>query len=218
MKNIEKKLQALRREYSGETLNPANVLKDPFLQFANWLHLLMEKNPGDPNAMVLATADKQGRPSARVVLLKEFDHRGFVFYTNYNSKKGKEIDANPNASLLFYWPDLHQQVRIEGVLEKNSPEDAKNYFNERPRESRISAWISPQSHVIESKELLEEKYLELSDKYNDQEIPYPSFWGGYCLKPNLFEFWQGQPNRLHDRVQYRFVEDTGEWVIEQLAP
>jgi len=166
--------------------------------------------------MTLATASKDGRPSARVVLLKSFDDRGFVFYTNYKSRKGKELGENPRACLLFYWSQLWRQVRIEGEIEKIPTEESEQYFQSRPLGSKLGAWASNQSEVVDSRETLEARFNELQKRFGE-EVPRPEHWGGYRVKPDTIEFWQGRDNRLHDRLQYRLQED-GAWLIERLAP
>ncbi|MGZ3918723.1 MAG: pyridoxamine 5'-phosphate oxidase [Bacteroidia bacterium] len=218
MKELSKKLRELRNQYKGEPLSIERLDKNPFMRFRRWMEAAVQVGVEEPSAMILGTADIHGKPSVRTVLLKELSEKGFVFYTNYNSRKGKEINENPYGSLLFFWPRLQRQIRIEGVLEKTDPAQCEKYFNERPEGSRISAWVSPQSAIIESKSELEEKYVEFEKKYKGKEIPYPAFWGGYCLKPLLFEFWQGQPNRLHDRVQYCLNEENNTWATNFLAP
>jgi pyridoxamine 5'-phosphate oxidase len=166
--------------------------------------------------MALGTATKEGEPDARIVLLKSFDDRGFVFYTNYQSRKAKELSDNPRACLLFYWPQLWRQVRIEGTVEKVSDEESDKYFQSRPLGSKLGAWTSNQSEVIESREVLEARFAELQERFRDN-VPRPPHWGGYRVKPNAIEFWQGQENRLHDRLRYRLQKD-GTWAIERLAP
>jgi len=166
--------------------------------------------------MVLATASKDGRPSARVVLLKSFDDRGFVFYTNYQSRKGKELDENPRACLLFYWSRLWRQVRIEGDVEKIPAAESEEYFQSRPLGSKLGAWASNQSEVVDNRETLESRFNELAKRFGE-EVPRPEYWGGYRIKPDSIEFWQGRDNRLHDRLRYRLEED-GSWLIERLGP
>ncbi|MBU0695711.1 MAG: pyridoxamine 5'-phosphate oxidase, partial [Bacteroidetes bacterium] len=171
----------------------------------------------EPNAMTLATANTNGIPSARIVLLKEFTNEGFVFYTNYNSQKGKEIESNPYAALIFFWADLERQIRIEGVVEKVSEEESNQYFNSRPKGSQLGALTSPQSETINSREFLEKKLADLEKQYEDKEVIKPEHWGGYRVIPNRIEFWQGQSNRLHDRIVYIQGKDKN-WKFERLAP
>jgi pyridoxamine 5'-phosphate oxidase len=166
--------------------------------------------------MMLSTADVNGNPSARIVLLKEIDDSGFVFYTNYGSRKGKDLKENPKAALTFFWDELLRQIRIEGRIEKISKETSKKYFSSRPRESQIGAWVSAQSSVIPNREILENKFDELEEKFGNEEIPLPDFWGGYRVIPNYFEFWQGRENRLHDRICYK--KENDEWKIFRIAP
>ncbi len=208
----------LRNHYVGELLDEKNVCPDPAIQFSNWFKEAIDAKVTEPNAMTLATANKAGIPSARTVLLKDVEPRGFTFYTNYNSRKGKELEENPHASILFFWPELHRQVRIDGIVSQIDPAISETYFNERPRGNRISAWISPQSQEVEGKSVLEQSYKEFEEKHQDKQIPFPAFWGGYCLKPNSYEFWQGQPNRLHDRISYIYNNETNSWSIKRLAP
>lgn len=215
---MKKDIRAWRSQYAGELLDETLVASHPLTQFDTWFQEAVSAAVIEPHAMVLATANENGLPSARVVLLKAFDEEGFTFYTNYNSHKGKDLETNPQASLLFFWPQLHRQVRISGEVLKTSREDSEAYFSERPRESRISAWVSPQSSVVASRAALEEKHKTLEAEYSGRDIPFPDFWGGYCLKPTVFEFWQGQANRLHDRVLYSLEAATDTWKIERLAP
>lgn len=212
------KISHLRRHYEGEPLNERSVMRDPFLQFDCWLGEAFDAGVPDPNAMVLATCDGAARPSLRTVLLKAVDGTGFSFYTNYQSRKGAELLKNPQASVLFFWPQLHRQVRISGTVSKTSRVGAEAYFGERPRESRLAALASAQSTVLESREALMARYAEVEAAYAGKEIPCPDYWGGYCLKPESFEFWQGQPNRLHDRLLYAFNASTSAWSLCRLAP
>ncbi len=207
----------LRKTYNANGLNESDVDPDPFVQFGRWLQGAVEANLVEPNAMTLATASKDGLPSARLILLKSFDGNGFVFYTNYESQKGRELAENPNAALVFYWAELERQVRIAGTVSKVSREESEAYFNSRPAGSRLGAWASRQSRVISSREILEERLNELTAEYQDREVPTPPFWGGYRLSPQTFEFWQGRPDRLHDRLRYIRQPESG-WVIERLSP
>lgn len=211
-------ISKLRTHYEGEVLDEKLVAQFPTNQFKKWFEEALANKVMEPNAISLATADKNGIPSVRVVLLKDFDEKGFTFYTNYNSQKGQEIEQNPFASILFFWPQLHRQIRINGLLEQVEPEISETYFKERPRGSQISAWVSAQSQEIDNKIILEEKYKDFEEKCKNKEIPYPAFWGGYRLKPSIFEFWQGQPNRLHDRIQYKLNSEENTWAIKRLAP
>jgi pyridoxamine 5'-phosphate oxidase len=207
----------LRKTYNANGLNESDVDPDPFVQFGRWLQQAVEANLVEPNAMTLATASKDGLPSARLILLKSFDGNGFVFYTNYESQKGRELAENPNAALVFYWAELERQVRIAGTVSKVSREESEAYFNSRPAGSRLGAWASGQSQVITSRKMLEERLKELAAEYQDREVPTPPFWGGYRLSPQAFEFWQGRPDRLHDRLRYTRQPESG-WAIERLSP
>jgi len=206
----------LRVNYSRQQLLETDVASDPIHQFQRWFDQAVESEVPEPNAMTLATATKTGIPSARIVLLKGLDERGFVFYTNYESRKAQDLAENPQAALVFLWHELERQVRVEGAIEKVSDAETEAYFHSRPLSSQIGAWASDQSRVIPDREVLEQSYLSLEAKYKDQEIPRPSHWGGYRVKPYQVEFWQGRPSRLHDRLRYRLV--AHEWVIERLAP
>ena len=197
-------------------LNEISINKNPFIQFTKWYESILNSNLNEPTAMMLSTADVNGNSSARVVLLKEFDDSGFVFYTNYESRKGKNLQENPKAALTFFWDEQRRQIRIEGAVEKISRETSKKYFSSRPRESQIGAWVSAQSYKVPNRDFLENKYVELEEKFGSEEIPLPDFWGGYKVTPNYFEFWQGRENRLHDRICYK--KENDEWKIFRLAP
>ncbi|MEO8412053.1 MAG: pyridoxamine 5'-phosphate oxidase [Ginsengibacter sp.] len=207
----------IRKEYSMESLLEKNVDTDPLKQFEIWWQQAIESKIDEPNAMTLATCAHSGKPSARIVLLKGIKEDGFVFFTNYNSSKGKQVEENPFVSLVFFWKELERQIRIEGQIKKISALESDEYFSTRPLESRIGAWSSPQSEVIESREVLEKKVAEYTQKFVSQDIPRPPDWGGYLVIPHLVEFWQGRPGRLHDRLQYT-VNENASWKIERLAP
>ncbi len=210
-------IASLRRSYALESLSENDVLPDPVSQFAVWFGEAMNSALPEPNAMTLATATPDGRPSARTVLLKGFNHEGFVFYTNYESRKGQELTLNPHAALLFTWLELERQIRIEGTVEKLDPEESRIYFQSRPKESQIGAWASPQSRAIDGRNVLESRVSELQNEYASEAVlPLPSFWGGFRLKPGLVEFWQGRESRLHDRICYTRAGDK--WKIVRLAP
>jgi pyridoxamine 5'-phosphate oxidase len=210
------KIADLRQEYARESLDEHNVALDPIAQFSRWFQEAMGSACAEPNAMTLATAEQDGRPSARIVLLKGFDARGFVFFTNYRSRKGRELALNPQGALLFHWIELERQVRIEGEVEMVAREESDEYYASRPLGSRLGAWASPQSEVIARREELQSRLSEVSAKFGDNP-PRPEHWGGYRLAPDVVEFWQGRPNRLHDRVRY-IRESATVWKIERLAP
>lgn len=209
-------IEAQRREYSRRTLVESNVSDDPIEQFAIWFRNALSSDLPDANAMTLATASADGIPSARTILLKGFDQAGFRFYTNYTSKKGQELTANPHAALCFFWPELERQVRIEGEVEKISRKESGAYFEKRPRLSQLGAWASPQSSEVESREALEQNFEEMKQHFKGQDIPLPDFWGGFLLRPISIEFWQGRPGRLHDRIVYKRKKD--DWLISRLSP
>ena len=210
-------LADLRNNYSLGSLDVADVDRNPFRQFDAWFEQAVNAQLPEPNTMTLATVDSRGRPSARIVLIKGVDERGFVFFTNYESRKGREMAANPYASLLFYWIELERQVRIEGAIIKTSAEESDKYFASRPLGSRIGAWASNQSQVIESRSQLETREREISLLYGDQP-PRPPHWGGYRLVPEAIEFWQGRPSRLHDRLLYTRSSEHSDWQISRLSP
>lgn len=210
-------LADLRKEYMLQGLREADLDANPFAQFRTWFDQAVTAQLEEPNAMTLATATREGRPSARMVLLKGFDAQGFVFYTNYESRKARELAENPLAALVFFWVGLERQVRIEGRIEPVASHESDTYFASRPVGSQVGAWASHQSQVIPDRETLERRAQELSAQYAGQDIPRPPFWGGYRVVPETMEFWQGRPSRLHDRLRYRRLEDA-RWQIERLSP
>jgi pyridoxamine 5'-phosphate oxidase len=206
----------LRKEYVRRGLSADDLAASPIAQFRSWFDDAIAGGVPEPNAMTLATATPDGRPSARIVLLKGLDEAGFVFYTNYESRKGEQLAANPWAALIFFWPELERQVRIEGSVAKIPPAESDAYFGSRPAGSRLGAWASAQSRVIPNREVLEQRMQELEAAYDAQDIPRPPYWGGFRVQPNSVEFWQGRPSRLHDRLRYRL--DEGTWIVERLSP
>lgn len=210
-------IQNLREDYTAASLSENDVVKNPINQFERWFKEALDAKVTEPNAMTLSTATTAGRPSARIVLLKDFNQDGFVFYTNYLSRKGKELAKNPFASLLFFWPELQRQVIIEGTVEKLSREISERYFYTRPKGSQVGAVVSPQSQEITNRDVLEKKWIELEAVYADKPVPKPAHWGGYVVKPNAIEFWQGGPSRLHDRIAFKRA-DKNSWKIVRLAP
>lgn len=216
MELTKESIQNLRQDYRSATLSETDVDQNPINQFGKWFKEALEARLYEPNVMTLATADRNGKPSARILLLKEFDAQGFVFYTNYASRKGQQMEDNPFAAMVFFWAELERQVRIEGTISKVSPEESSNYFHSRPQGSQIGALASPQSNMIPSREVLEERVVELTSAYEGRTVPRPETWGGYRLKPERIEFWQGRPSRLHDRINY--TEKNGLWLTERLAP
>ncbi|MES2881556.1 MAG: pyridoxamine 5'-phosphate oxidase [Bacteroidota bacterium] len=208
---------ALRKEYSSQTLLEHDVAANPVEQFSRWWQQATTSEIVEPNAMTLATASVDGMPSARIVLLKGFDEKGFVFFTNYTSYKAIQLNENPKACLVFFWKELERQVRIVGLVKKLPSDQSSDYYSSRPLGSRIGAWASPQSQVIESRKWLDEQYNKTAGELNEKEIERPPFWGGYVVQPVIIEFWQGRPSRLHDRIQYS-LQENGLWKIERLAP
>ena len=210
-------LQNLREEYTRAGLYESDVNPDPIEQFRKWFDEALSANLHEPNAMTLATTTPDGCPSARIVLLKGYDERGFVFYTNHEGRKARELEENPRCALVFYWGEFERQVRVEGQASRVSKEESDAYYASRPRGSRLGAWASEQSRPIERRDLLEERLRELESEYEGDEVPRPPFWGGYRVEPKAIEFWQGRENRLHDRLLYRRSDKAG-WRIERLQP
>ncbi len=210
-------IRNFRIEYKKDGLSIASADPDPFRQFEKWLREYMKVTRSEFNAMTLATAGDDHQPSSRVVLLKDFDQRGFVFYTNYQSRKGKQLSENPKAALSFFWPELERQVRVEGVIEKTTEEESDDYFRTRPRRSQIGAWASAQSRKLKSRFSLLRTFLSYATRFTGKPVPRPPHWGGYRLIPHRIEFWQGRPNRLHDRICYQQKKD-GSWMRERLFP
>jgi pyridoxamine 5'-phosphate oxidase len=214
---MNKSVADIRRDYSHKNLTEKDADANAIKQFEKWWNEAVDSKIDEVNAMTLATASVDGLPSARIVLLKEFSENGFVFFTNYESYKAQQLAENPKACLVFFWKELERQVRITGLIQKINSTDSDEYFNSRPESSRIGAWASPQSRVIESRDWLDEKFNELVNKMEGTEIKRPPHWGGYIVKPVVIEFWQGRPSRLHDRIQYT-LDESGSWKIERLAP
>ena len=206
----------IRKDYNLQSLSENNVDAHPIHQFNKWWKEAQESSVNEANAMTLATATKEGKPNARIVLLKGFNDDGFIFYSNYLSRKGREMDENPFACIVFFWRELERQVRIEGMILKISSAESDTYFLNRPEDSKIGAWSSPQSKVIPGRDILENNVIKYQAQFSDGNIPRPPHWGGYLLVPSIVEFWQGRSNRLHDRIQYSSVNN--EWRIERLAP
>jgi pyridoxamine 5'-phosphate oxidase len=206
----------LRREYARARLDERDVSEDPVVQFSRWFAEAEQAQVAEPNAMTLATATVAGAPSARLVLLKGFDQRGFVFFTDYRSRKGQELAENPQAALVFYWGELERQVRITGTVERTTLQESEAYYRTRPLGSRLGAWVSHQSQVISSRGQLETGLREVEQRFSRAEVPLPPYWGGYRLRPSEVEFWQGRESRLHDRIRY--TRDGERWRIERLSP
>ncbi|RUQ38133.1 MAG: pyridoxamine 5'-phosphate oxidase [Candidatus Competibacteraceae bacterium] len=214
---MSKSLAELRHDYALGALCEADVDPDPIKQFQRWLQTAVAARLPEPNAMTLATTDRTGRPSARVVLLKECDADGFVFFTNYRSAKGRQLQQNPQAALVFLWLELERQVRVEGVVEQIAAAESAAYFETRPRDSRLGALASHQSQVVANRDIMDQRYQQLATQYSEGPIPMPEQWGGYRLKPDLLEFWQGRHGRMHDRLRYRAQPDGG-WLLQRLEP
>lgn len=215
-KKLVRHIRSLRNEFTSGTLSEESVKKDPFRQFGKWMHEAIEAKVMEPNAMTLASVSDDGQPDARIVLLRDFHVRGFSFFTNYKSAKGQEIAANRKVCLNFFWPELQRQVRIIGSVKKLSPKESDAYFASRPRESQIGAHASAQSHPLTGRGELENRVKMIADMFQGQKIPRPKHWGGYLVVPSHIEFWQGRPNRLHDRIVYQ--KKRGKWTISRLNP
>ncbi|HTR49551.1 MAG TPA: pyridoxamine 5'-phosphate oxidase [Kofleriaceae bacterium] len=213
---MTKHLWRIGDEYAGLPLDPDDCDPDPIVEVRAWLEAAIDAGVATPNAMTLATVDAHGKPAARIVLLKELDTRGFVFFTNYDSRKGRDLAAHPAAALVLFWEPMHRQVRVEGTVERVTAAESDEYFASRARGSQLGAIASPQSQVIAGRDVLEQKIALVSQQYGEQPLPRPANWGGYRVVPELIELWQGQPSRLHDRVRYRLV--NGAWVKDRLAP
>ncbi len=213
---MNKRIAAIRREYCISELSKTTVDDDPLVQFRKWLDDALNAQVMDPTAMTLATSGAEGRPSARIVLLKDVNDEGLSFFTNYESKKARQLEENPRAALLFYWPELERQVRFEGLIEKVAAGESDEYFASRPEGSKIGAWASRQSRMIASRSRLEDQLAEMVNKFKNRPVPRPEYWGGYRLMPYLAEFWQGRQSRLHDRIQY--LLNNAKWHISRLSP
>lgn len=214
---MDKRIADLRQEYTAQSLHENDIASNPIDQFEKWWQQAVASEIKEPNAMTLATASADGVPSARVMLLKGFSKDGFLFFTNYKSFKSMQLEENPKACLVFFWGELERQVRVLGLVSKADDATNDEYFQSRPMGSRIGAWASPQSSVVESREWLDAQYDRLIEEYNDKDVQRPPHWGGYYVQPVAVEFWQGRPGRLHDRIQYNLQQD-GSWKIERLAP
>ncbi len=214
---MDSSIADLRQNYTLAGLSEADVDSDPIKQFGVWFKQVLDADLLEPNAMTLATATPDGKPTARIVLLKGVDERGFVFYTNYESQKGQQLIANPYAALVFLWDKLERQIRIEGKVVKLDLEESEAYFHSRPKASQLGAWASDQSRVIPNREVLEQRLEDLKTQYKDETVPIPEHWGGFRVIPDRIEFWQGRPSRLHDRLIYD-LQDDGSWQVQRLSP
>ena len=215
--SIQQSIADIRIDYSLKTLDETVIAAHPIDQFTTWWNEAVHSAFDEVNAMTLATASRAGVPDARIVLLKSYDRQGFVFFTNYNSRKGEELAENPRATLVFFWKELQRQVRISGTVEKVAAADSDEYFQSRPEGSRIGAWASPQSQVIAERTVLDENIKTITANFGGKQVPRPEFWGGYIVKPETMEFWQGRSSRLHDRIRYTKKANEN-WLIERLAP
>ncbi|MCU0447876.1 MAG: pyridoxamine 5'-phosphate oxidase [Microscillaceae bacterium] len=213
---MKQDIAQIRQDYTRQSLDIQEVSSNPFAQFEKWMEEAINAEVPEPTAMTLATVDSQGVPSARIVLLKGADEQGLVFFTNYASTKGKAMASNSQVCLNFFWAELERQIRIIGKIEKVSEAESQDYFQSRPRASQIGAWVSPQSQVVPNRAWLEQKFIELEQQFANQTIPKPEHWGGYRVIPQYFEFWQGRPSRLHDRIVYE--KSDNDWQIQRLAP
>jgi pyridoxamine 5'-phosphate oxidase len=216
MDELRNHINKLREDFTNGTLNEADVNQQPATQFELWLQQAVDAKINEVQAMQLSTVSLDGKPSSRIVYLREFENNSYSFYTNYNSKKSLELVNNPHAALTFFWPDLERQIRVEGLVEKASAQQSDAYFNARPYESKIGAWASNQSHFLSSREALEDKVEALKNQFTPQTIQRPPFWGGFVLKANYYEFWQGRKSRLHDRICYEVANEN--WMIKRLNP
>lgn len=217
MSELKHDISKIRNDYSKKQLNESMVHENPIEQFKVWFQEALNSEVPEVNAFVLATVSKDNKPSARVVLLKGIENNGFDFYTNYTSRKANEIEANKNVAMVFFWHELERQVRIEGGLEKTTEQNSDEYFKSRPRESQIGAWSSPQSAIIDGRNVIENNVEKISKEFENKDVTRPKHWGGYHIVPSVIEFWQGRPNRLHDRIQYR-KKENGNWEFVRLAP
>jgi pyridoxamine 5'-phosphate oxidase len=216
LEDLRNYINNIRRDFSSKQLDESSVGNNPYQLFAQWFEEAVGSQILDPYAMMIATVSKENKPSSRVVYMRDISEKGLVFYTNYDSQKGNDLDSNPHISLLFFWGELERQIRIEGKVSVLDPIKSDSYFSSRPRESQIGAWTSNQSQIIESRKYLEDRYKEFTAKFENKNVDRPKQWGGYLVEPTSFEFWQGRPSRLHDRV--KFLHSGSDWKIVRLAP
>ena len=215
---VNNQLHGMRQSYERESLDETSVATSPFEQFHLWFDEALSLNVSEPNAMIIATVDKDGCPNTRTVLLKKYDEKGFVFFTNYGSQKAQEIENNPNVSLQFLWLELERQVKIRGKASKISTKESMDYFFSRPKGSQLGAWVSEQSKVVSSRSVLMNQFAKLKSQFKEGDIEFPKFWGGYRIEPEYFEFWQGGKDRIHDRITYKKNYAQDSWEIKRLAP